>query len=140
MHWGSPKRDEICNIFLIMGHGNSLFSMEYLEEYICFVEFDWGNTDKNCNGLKGIKIGNSWEENPACSPLTCRLSTKCSPSQNSAAHTTASASEDGTNWRQLSLSKSANLSTSYCYLTCPLVPLNKMILQKFSWVFVWLFV
>lgn len=140
MHWGSLKRDEIWNIFLIMGQGNSLFSMEYLEEYIYFVEFDWGNIDKNCSGLKGIKIGNSWEENSACSSLTCRLSTKCSPSQNSVAHITTSASEEGTNWRQISLSKSTNLSTSYCYLTCPLVPLNMMILQKFSWVFVWLFV
>ena len=80
-----------------MGKGNSLFSMEYLEEYICFVEFDLGNIDKNGNRLKGVKIGNSWEENPACSPLTCRLSTKCSPSRNSAANIIASASEDGTN-------------------------------------------
>ena len=44
-----------------MGKGNSLFSIEYLEEYICFVEFDLGNIDKNGNRLKGIKIGNSWE-------------------------------------------------------------------------------
>ena len=61
VHWASPKRDEIWNIFLIMGKGNSLFSIEYLEEYICFVEFDLGNIDKNGNRLKGIKIGNSWE-------------------------------------------------------------------------------
>ena len=61
VHWESPKRDEIWNIFLIMGKGNSLFSMEYLEEYIRFVEFDLGNIDKSGSRLKGIKIGNSWE-------------------------------------------------------------------------------
>lgn len=38
--------------------------MEHLEEYFCFVECDLGNIDKNCDGLKSIKNGNSREETP----------------------------------------------------------------------------
>lgn len=30
--------------------------MEYLEEYFCFVEYDFGNIDKNCDALKSIKM------------------------------------------------------------------------------------